>query len=903
MADTDTTLETQTTATATSSASTVINKYGADEGRLSTITGIDCSTDDSKLAKLYIVGDDIDGLISDLINVDASEKAMLQAVLGEMKTGYTNFSVTSVTDSREEKMQLVPLAGDNFITTFTGRRPHVMGISGYLIFDHDTTKVSWFHAFINAYDSLIRASRMAKHRCKLKIVFPDSYTIIGYMTGCNANQQAETDTVVQFSASILIIDKMFAHPIGQDYWKAATAETPTKKTEAQTAAETQQQLTANSTPIPDTANASNYTAAVMSTDDYATWNSLNERIQNGEELSEEEYSQYNDLNAQQENQAAAYRAQNAADATSIQARVTAGTASQDDIDQLRDIQERRYYELSQLGVLNQAQQTEFDNLSQTVAPSVMLRNLEERASTGQALTEWQQTQLRDLRAAAAGGNLNSAYTLQSAETYEPCGTPSTPAAQATILANQLNHDRAYTTPTVEPDARLSTQQTINPVAEPATPTNTWADTAVTGQSQSNQDDTVSAYIASHPDPHITSEYSAKYLALQQLKNATCPSADRQKNTQVAAYITASYNTMTQLSADCIKLHSWNTGCTTEEAISLITSITNNLAIVNGITVPNINDLYPRITMTSDGAPTSIEPDAAYNSPLVTRHNAFVGELETAADTIASAAALSIANLGPAYSSNVQVRRGLQMIINQGSHFRSVKASIQMNACIHQTIAQYDNESQALALLVSMYPTYASYCCGSSASTPATNVSSADGTPATTNGTIAPVSQTASQTETTTSLVRNANTGNEDTAGYTTSLNGPSNREFNPAEIAANYPAIWRAQDQLYAALCNCGVSMAELNYYNNTSAAYSQLKPQYFYGSSGYGDAAGAQQRMQSDVSTVINSINRIGDNSSLNTYWSLNSGRRYSTYTNIANRVRASIDNAKQYLVGPLYV
>ena len=727
MADTDTELTTMTTAstggdsvstdsTDAAGGSTQINTYGADQGRLSNIVGADCDNDDSKLVKMYIVGDDIEGLVDDLINIQAQEKTMLQAVLTQMQSGYVNFSVTSISDSREEKMQLMPLAGDNFITTFSGRRPHVMGISGYLLFDHDSTKVSWFHAFINAYDSLIRASRMAKHRCKLKLVFPDSHTIIGYMTGCNANQQSESDTVIQFSASILVVDKTFAHPIGEDYWKAKAQTAVTKKEEAKDAGTTAKEVTADPEAPPDTTNAEEYTAGVMSTEEYDRYNTLYDQVQNGDELSEEEYAEYQALDNKQNNQGPAYKALQLAQTTDLAAKEVAGTITQDEKDQLRDIQERQYWQLSQLGVLNKEQQATYDALNKTVGPDVLLRNLEEKASTSTPLSEWESIKLRDLRAAAATGNTAQAYNSSVTgfyDSYNPVGIPSTPAAQATILAGALADNASYKLPTVKPDKALSTEKVQNKVSTPATPTNINSNAILTTQSDQTKTNCILMFRNEHPDRRY--EIQGKIDQFNTLLTTPPPGVDRQTNNQVASYAANDLAFLQAIKGQYDIVYGWVEGSNSTRAYNSSNFIRNNLDKLNGITVPTLDDLYPRYKMSASGAPATVDRSPNFDSTLISRHNAFMGELTTYSATIDNAATLNISQLGAAYATDISIRRTIDSIVSSANHFKTLRSTARIDSAMFATVTAYDNESVALQQLVAQYPTYKSYCCATSPS--------------------------------------------------------------------------------------------------------------------------------------------------------------------------------------------
>ena len=130
---------------------------------------------------------------------------------------YDKFAITGITDSRSEKMQIMPTTGDTYIATFTGREPHILGVNGNLIFDYDRTKLSWYSAFMDAYEYYLRASRSSKWRCKVRLVLPSMQEFVGYIININSTIAAESDIVVPFAFSMLVVDKTPARPIFSEF--------------------------------------------------------------------------------------------------------------------------------------------------------------------------------------------------------------------------------------------------------------------------------------------------------------------------------------------------------------------------------------------------------------------------------------------------------------------------------------------------------------------------------------------------------------------------------------------------------------------------------------------------------------------------------------------------------------
>lgn len=197
---------------------TYIGNYSGKDGRLTQFINNDGTTEDARIGYLKLIGSDADISAMDSISstitstVTAADKNSLNAIyklLTASSTKYDRFVINSVSENRAEKMSIMKTVGDSFAMTFTGREPLVIQVSGSLVFDYDRTRMSWYVAFMNAYEYYMRASMLAKYRVKLKLVLPDFTIYEGYMVNLAATQAAESDITVPFNFGMVVTNEMF----------------------------------------------------------------------------------------------------------------------------------------------------------------------------------------------------------------------------------------------------------------------------------------------------------------------------------------------------------------------------------------------------------------------------------------------------------------------------------------------------------------------------------------------------------------------------------------------------------------------------------------------------------------------------------------------------------------------
>ena len=171
-------------------------------GRLVNFSFADGSDDDERRAFLQLQGNT--AAIKDLVSGESM--SLLEAVYDHLVNGYTSVCITGIQENLQERQHILPTIGDTFAATFSGREPQVVVINGFLPFDADKDDRSWFVSFMNAYKTFIRASKLAKYRCSLRLVFPDfaSYTL--YPTSISSTLMSDNDTLIPFTMAAIVVD-------------------------------------------------------------------------------------------------------------------------------------------------------------------------------------------------------------------------------------------------------------------------------------------------------------------------------------------------------------------------------------------------------------------------------------------------------------------------------------------------------------------------------------------------------------------------------------------------------------------------------------------------------------------------------------------------------------------------
>ena len=187
-----------------------ITTHNGSGARLTSFVTSDGNDDDNRIGYIKLVESG-----SGMASIAAGEnKQQLEAIYSMIKDKYNRFIITSIQEARNERSSVMPTVGDSFAATFSGRQPMAISVQGFLLFDYDTSKMAWYHAFMNAYEYYLRASQLAKWRAKMKLVMPDFTEYTGYMLSVGASMSSEGDVVIPMNFSMLVVQESFNKAYG-----------------------------------------------------------------------------------------------------------------------------------------------------------------------------------------------------------------------------------------------------------------------------------------------------------------------------------------------------------------------------------------------------------------------------------------------------------------------------------------------------------------------------------------------------------------------------------------------------------------------------------------------------------------------------------------------------------------
>lgn len=110
-----------------------------------------------------------------------------------------NFILTDVSESRQEKMQVIETFGDHY-TFFYGEKPIVLQCSGVLI---NTQDFNWKNEWWYNYNNFLRGTKAVEHRSRVFLGF-DDVLVEGYIMNCSAQYSKDQPNLAPFSFSILL---------------------------------------------------------------------------------------------------------------------------------------------------------------------------------------------------------------------------------------------------------------------------------------------------------------------------------------------------------------------------------------------------------------------------------------------------------------------------------------------------------------------------------------------------------------------------------------------------------------------------------------------------------------------------------------------------------------------------
>lgn len=163
-------------------------KYSSDRGPYASIRLL---SDKSK--------EDILSLTS--VSSDAKSGQALSYALDRLlsEEGYSDFLLTNVEVSMNEKVQINEVFGDSEVVYYFGRSPIQFNLSGIVFDDVDN---NWFYNFITSYWGILRGTQMAKNYQLAKLNLPNM-SVVGTIMGIAYSQDSSRDTDIRFNMQFL----------------------------------------------------------------------------------------------------------------------------------------------------------------------------------------------------------------------------------------------------------------------------------------------------------------------------------------------------------------------------------------------------------------------------------------------------------------------------------------------------------------------------------------------------------------------------------------------------------------------------------------------------------------------------------------------------------------------------
>ena len=113
---------------------------------------------------------------------------------------YAGFILTSVQESHNEKMELVPLPGDSFASYFYGANPRQFSFSGILL---NTQQDQWRDSFEQIYEEHLRGSVSSRNFSIVQVSY-NGRIVSGWLTSLSQQLDSKNDLYAMFSFTVLV---------------------------------------------------------------------------------------------------------------------------------------------------------------------------------------------------------------------------------------------------------------------------------------------------------------------------------------------------------------------------------------------------------------------------------------------------------------------------------------------------------------------------------------------------------------------------------------------------------------------------------------------------------------------------------------------------------------------------
>jgi len=134
-----------------------------------------------------------------------------QSIGGARTFNYSNYIIQNVTDSRQEKQQIIETFGESYIFFF-GERPRVLNVSGVLF---NTLDFNWRTEFWWNYENTLRGTKLVEANARVYLHW-DDIVVEGYILSAQALDDANSPYHVQFSFTMFVTNHTYLNQVGDD---------------------------------------------------------------------------------------------------------------------------------------------------------------------------------------------------------------------------------------------------------------------------------------------------------------------------------------------------------------------------------------------------------------------------------------------------------------------------------------------------------------------------------------------------------------------------------------------------------------------------------------------------------------------------------------------------------------
>jgi hypothetical protein len=171
--------------------STTIGPQPGGGGNRGVRTRIRLLTNDAGLAKKRAANSFVTGN-------DTADFVTSRLITSDPGMGFSDFLLTNVQVTYNEKVQITPTFGDSEVVYYFGKAPVIFQLGGILIDDVDN---QWFTTFVETYSHILRGTELARNHELIEITLPNM-VVIGSIMSLSHQQDAARDTDIPFTMTM-----------------------------------------------------------------------------------------------------------------------------------------------------------------------------------------------------------------------------------------------------------------------------------------------------------------------------------------------------------------------------------------------------------------------------------------------------------------------------------------------------------------------------------------------------------------------------------------------------------------------------------------------------------------------------------------------------------------------------